>query len=264
MPHIGNKKVSFQLTDPIFALTEPIRKEFTTDSSCIVCDKDLKKNHKHACQFCGHKACEKCAFKLRVFAKQQAEDLPDLENMALSDIQKRCRMGRVCRVCDRKFFLRASFSKFATQLTYYISETQVVDEQNLQVQIELDEVNDQLEEVKNLIREEEQRYHTADVNQRMKLEEIQREQDDMRSEVDTLQQQLKYRTEQLSKAKRELTVVDIQKEQVSIALHRDTVRLKATTQKLELVQKDFSLRKSLIGGNAQRDRTPTNSKTFVV
>ena len=65
----GNrKKVNFQLTEAIFSLEGPTRLEYPSDMQCIVCDKELKRNHKHTCQFCGHKACERCAYKLRIFA----------------------------------------------------------------------------------------------------------------------------------------------------------------------------------------------------
>ena len=101
--HLGKKKVSFQLSDPIFALEVPTKREYPDDTNCIVCEKELKRTHKHTCQFCGHKACEKCAYKLRVYANQRMDKLPDV---ALNELQNVCRMGRACRVCDRKFFLR--------------------------------------------------------------------------------------------------------------------------------------------------------------
>lgn len=60
-----------------------------------------------------------------------------------------------------------------------------------------------------MIREEEQRYIAADATQKLKLEKIMQEQDEMRQERETLQQKLKYRAEQISKAKRQVTDVDI-------------------------------------------------------
>ena len=35
------------------------------------------------------------------------------------NMQKVCKMGRVCRICDRKFFLRASFEKHAKEISHY-------------------------------------------------------------------------------------------------------------------------------------------------
>lgn len=120
--HVGSKIVTFQLTDPIFALEQPAKVARIPSNQetvpCIVCDKELKRAHKHICEFCGHRACEKCAYKLRVFANQFAS-IQQMENLALSDLQRQCRMGRCCRVCDRKFFLRASFQSHAAQIGHY-------------------------------------------------------------------------------------------------------------------------------------------------
>jgi rRNA maturation endonuclease Nob1 len=68
--NVGSKKIKFNLQDPIFSLDEPTTEEFSHEASCVVCDKELGKKHKNACQFCGHKACDKCAYKLRTFANQ--------------------------------------------------------------------------------------------------------------------------------------------------------------------------------------------------
>ena len=105
---MGNKKVGFQLNDEIFSLEGPINKKFSQETQCYVCDKELRRSHKLTCQFCGHKACEKCAYKLRVFANQQSP-FEAVGNMALSEITRVMQMGICCRICDRKFFLRASY-----------------------------------------------------------------------------------------------------------------------------------------------------------
>ena len=77
--------MAFCLQEPIFSLREPTKVEFPEETKCIVCDRELKKSHKHVCQFCGHKACERCAYKLRVFANQNSA-LERVENLALSQI----------------------------------------------------------------------------------------------------------------------------------------------------------------------------------
>ena len=46
--NMGNKKVSFQLSEAIFSLEEPTRDDYREETQCYVCDKDLKRNHKHA------------------------------------------------------------------------------------------------------------------------------------------------------------------------------------------------------------------------
>ena len=42
-----------------------------------------------------------------------------IEDADLASMQKVCKMGRVCRICDRKFFLRASFEKHAKEIRHY-------------------------------------------------------------------------------------------------------------------------------------------------
>ena len=97
-------------------------------------------------------------------------------------------MGRCCRICDRKFFLQALFQQYAAQINYYAQESQDVEEQLNQVQAQVDEMDDEKDEIDNHVRGEEQRYQTADVNQRSKLGDVQMDQDQMRQMKETLTQ----------------------------------------------------------------------------
>ena len=45
-------------------------------------------------------------------------------------------MGKACRICDRKFFLRQSFSKYAREISYYGEEAQ-----KLEIKIEEEQVD---------------------------------------------------------------------------------------------------------------------------
>ena len=72
------------------------------------------------CEFCGHKACKKCAYKMRLFANQSGKvKLSRMQDADLLTMQRVCKMGRVCRICDRKFFLRASFEKHIKEINHY-------------------------------------------------------------------------------------------------------------------------------------------------
>lgn len=69
-------------------------------------------------------------------------------------------------------------------------------EQNFNiVKIDLNEIEEEGALIDEQIREEEKRYITADVNQRLKLEKYQVEHEEMRQLRETLQQQLKIRNE---------------------------------------------------------------------
>ena len=116
-----------------------------------------------------------------MFANQHGQGQADaIGNMALSDIQRFSNMGRACRICDRKFFLHASYQSYAALLTHYVDDIAEV-EQNFNIlKIELSELEQQTAHVDEQIREEEKRYITADVNQRLKLEKLQVEHEEMR------------------------------------------------------------------------------------
>ena len=108
-----------------------------------------------------------------MFANQHGQGQADaIGNMALSDIQRFCKMGRACRICDRKFFLRTSYQGYANMLTQFIDDIAEI-EQNLDiVKIDLLELEEHSALVDEQIREEENRYIKADVNQRLKLEKF--------------------------------------------------------------------------------------------
>ena len=90
--------------------------------------------------------------------------------MALSEIQRFCKMGRACRICDRKFFLRTSYQGYATLLTHFIDDIAEIEQNFNMVKIDLNELEEQGALIDEQIRDEEKRYITADVNQRLKLE----------------------------------------------------------------------------------------------
>lgn len=39
--------MSFKLNEEIFGLEEPTRRRFPQETACVVCDKELKRSHKH-------------------------------------------------------------------------------------------------------------------------------------------------------------------------------------------------------------------------
>ena len=104
-------------------------------------------------------------------------------------------MGRACRICDRKFFLRTSYQGYATLLTHYIDDIAEIEQNFNMVKIDLNELDKEGALIDEQIRDEEKRYITADVNQRLKLEKYQVEHEEMRQQRETLQQQLKIRNE---------------------------------------------------------------------
>ena len=122
--NIGNKKVTFQLNEKIFQLEQPSTYDYIQDTQCIVCDTKMGRSEINHCQFCGHKACKKCAYKMRMFANQASLiKRQQLNNMDLNTMQKVCKMGKVCRICDRKFFIRTSYEQHASEIKFYNEQT---------------------------------------------------------------------------------------------------------------------------------------------
>ena len=118
-----------------------------------------------------------------------------------------------------------------------------------------------------MINEEEQRYQAADSNQKRKLEQIEQERSIMTQEIVTLQQLISNRNELSSKIKREITNVDIEKEQLALALKRDEYKLETKKMELDQVSQKVDLQKSFMRGKSQMskrdDAMARSSKTFV-
>ena len=89
-------------------------------------------------------------------------------------------MGRACRICDRKFFLRTSYQGYATLLTHYMDDIAEIEQNFNMVKIDLNELDKEGALIDEQIRDEEKRYIAADVNQRLKLEKYQVEHEEMR------------------------------------------------------------------------------------
>ena len=123
--NFGNKRELFDVNDPIFNLEGQTKQVFPANEKCISCDKEIGKNKKlfwyvyffakHFSHFCGYRACEKCAHKKRAFANQKYT-FKQMKEMSILKIQKECTMGIVCRICDRKFFLRLTYQEYANEL----------------------------------------------------------------------------------------------------------------------------------------------------
>ena len=73
-------------------------------------------------------------------------------------------MGRACRICDRKFFLRTSYQGYATLLTHYIDDIAEIEQNFNMVKIDLNELDKEGALIDEQIRDEEKRYIAADVN----------------------------------------------------------------------------------------------------
>ena len=114
------KQVEFRLDDGIFKLKSAFKRDHLRDTNCKVCDIKMGRTETNHCQFCGYKACKKCAFKLRMYANQADKvNENQMTKMSSSKMQKTFKMGKVCKICDRKFFIRASIEGYANEIEFY-------------------------------------------------------------------------------------------------------------------------------------------------
>ena len=93
--HIGKKIIDFDCNDEIFYLSEPIGTKVISNN-CVACEAEISKQKLQYCHFCGSRACLRCMYKQRAYQGQNSNG----------------RKGLVCKICDRKFFMFATFSEY--------------------------------------------------------------------------------------------------------------------------------------------------------
>ena len=93
----------FVYEDPIFNLQEPNNEpmSFGQTNSCNCCSETYKANKDiKYCQFCAQTFCNKCLFvKKKIFPSDPEEN-----------------RGDICKVCDRKFYVRDILFKSKQQI----------------------------------------------------------------------------------------------------------------------------------------------------
>lgn len=70
----------------------------------------------HYCEFCGYSNCKSCSAKTRLFLQTEEE-------------AKETARGKICKLCDRKFFIKKLLEK-----TLVLIDTYKITIQNLAVQ----------------------------------------------------------------------------------------------------------------------------------
>ena len=86
-------------------------------------------------------------------------------------------MGKACRICDRKFFLRGKFEVCASRSRHFAEQAQATELELLYVQDEIEDLKKQKDEVDGWIDKQMKNYDKAEEGYKEKLEKIQLEQD---------------------------------------------------------------------------------------
>ena len=193
--NLGNRKEEFRLNDIIFMLERPTKIQYIEDVACISCDKKLTRKNPILCQFCGHRACEKCCFKTRPFVKT-------FRSGSSSDsVDGKDAGGKVCRVCDKKFILRSSCQEIAAESVRIDKNKDELIIEMKRKDSELAEYQAETKKVRELIEIEERKYQLVAQENKKKLADLQAEQEEMKEMREILQQKVNKRKEQSQKLK---------------------------------------------------------------
>ena len=92
--------------------------------------------------------------------------------MALSEITRVLQMGICCRICDRKFFLRATYQQHHNQSSFYAAEAQDFKQNFNELKADFEEIKKELKEVDLQTKNEDERYIKEDVKKRLELERL--------------------------------------------------------------------------------------------
>ena len=95
----NNKRVGFNMEDEIFDLIEgkTQMKEIPKCKSCQTSFNPLSK--KIMCTFCAYSCCQDCTKKTMFYPKSPIEN------------KRRVNRGLICRMCDRKLFVKSMIDK---------------------------------------------------------------------------------------------------------------------------------------------------------
>ena len=137
---IGSREFEFDENEPIFFMRQPIinRLFHNTTTGCNTCGtrwtstKDLLDSN---CQFCGISNCKNCLKKTRKFFVDEKKS-----KITGSSILDKAEVGKICKLCDRKFFIREMLEQKikvqkAQALTIENSRKQIKDWQGEMVQL---------------------------------------------------------------------------------------------------------------------------------
>lgn len=135
--NVGKKEVEFNYNDEIFKLREPVGTKVISEN-CNSCDANISKEKEQYCDYCGSRNCKKCMYKTRQFQSHlmdaETENIvqpiatgsklsnsianvtPRLSknNSTESSLIPSGKCGKVCKICDRKFFMYSHYHKYIT------------------------------------------------------------------------------------------------------------------------------------------------------
>lgn len=133
----------FSMNDPIFSvqgIQYPTKKQEEMQNGCSCCG-DCFKNAKDAkqCHFCALSYCSKCRYKTRAFPKankalRKTETLRGTTKESKKDKDSQEDKGDICKVCDRKFFIKEMLQDKNLQIEAQVA--QLLGPQGLNAQME--------------------------------------------------------------------------------------------------------------------------------
>ena len=95
-------------------MTAPIQ-DAITDPTCVSCKKDISKQKPVIyCDFCGHRACDKCMHKSRQFKQAYGRKKAVYHSVAHNTMPQN--KGRICKLCDNKFMMMNTYKEFSESI----------------------------------------------------------------------------------------------------------------------------------------------------
>ena len=155
-------------------------------------------------------------------------------------------MGRVCRICDRKFFLRASYQSYANEIEFYTSQKQQLQHTKEQQESKLQTLANDIGHVEKLIQTEAVNYIEKDSAKRLELEMLSLEQDRIERDKITTQQKTIEREEQAKAIRREIAELNNKKAEIMVELQKANMTFKQTLNQLETIQKRVELHRESV------------------
>ena len=149
--------------------------------------------------------------------------------MSAGAMQRTFKMGKVCRICDRKFFLRASFEAYASEIKAYdVQIKQLEDEYDMQ-----EDVHEDLKEQTRLVRkmtcEEEKRHDNLAQMSQEKLLSLRSSETDLRRLSESFTQKISIRKKATHKMKMDITEKEIAKEEASFEVDKASNKLRVSS-----------------------------------
>lgn len=159
--------------------------------------------------------------------------------MTMAQICETLKCGRVCRVCDRKFFLRATYQEYADDIIKLDLHNDILQAELNQKEQELLNSQEETKEYESMIHDEEEHFKEVAADNKRKLEELQEKQSQLNTENEVLSQKLISRKATTTDLRKQIMQAELEVEQLKQKLRSEQQKLKMAADELKDVEKNL-------------------------